>query len=424
LHLELTKPQIEYIETGSQFPAMVAGFGAGKTEAAVFRAIFGLINTANTCNTDQSSEKFYPVRGFYAPTFDLIRVNAWPRFEAILERLGVPFTLQKSPLNRIIIHGIGEILFRSMENPSRIIGYEHCDADVDELDTLKTDDAQDVWRMILARNRQYKPDGSKNTIGVTTTPEGFRFVYRTWKQSPKEGYEIIQAPTESNPYLPEDYIKSLRDMYPSNLLDAYLYGQFVNLQSGSVYSSYDRKVCRSEETIRRGEPLYIGCDFNVMTQAATVYVQRQGIWHGVAELVKMQDTPRMIDKIQNEWQSKGHAIYIYPDASGAATKSVNASISDLALLEEAGFTVRANRANPRVRDRIAAMNAALEYGKVKINPITCPVTADCLEQQTYKNGEPDKSAGHDHQNDATTYPIAYEFPIRKRVADVDFGFAV
>ena len=349
---------------------------------------------------------------------------AWPRFEAILERLGVPFTLQKSPLNRIIIHGIGEILFRSMENPSRIIGYEHCDADVDELDTLKTDDAQDVWRMILARNRQYKPDGSKNTIGVTTTPEGFRFVYRTWKQSPKEGYEIIQAPTESNPYLPEDYIKSLRDMYPSNLLDAYLYGQFVNLQSGSVYSSYDRKVCRSEETIRRGEPLYIGCDFNVMNQAATVYVQRQGIWHGVAELVKMQDTPRMIDKIQNEWQSKGHAIYIYPDASGAATKSVNASISDLALLEEAGFTVRANRANPRVRDRIAAMNAALEYGKVKINPITCPVTADCLEQQTYKNGEPDKSAGHDHQNDATTYPIAYEFPIRKRVADVDFGFAV
>jgi len=424
LHLELTKPQIEYIETESQFPAMVAGFGAGKTEAAVFRAIFGLINTANACNNDQSSEKFYPVRGFYAPTFDLIRVIAWPRFEAILERLGVPFTLQKSPLNRIIIHGVGEILFRSMENPSRIIGYEHCDADVDELDTLKTDDAQDVWRMILARNRQYKPDGSKNTIGVTTTPEGFRFVYRTWKQSPKEGYEIIQAPTESNPYLPDDYIKSLRDMYPSNLLDAYLYGQFVNLQSGSVYSSYDRKVCRSEETIRRGEPLYIGCDFNVMNQAATVYVQRQGIWHGVAELVKMQDTPRMIDKIQNEWQSKGHAIYIYPDASGAATKSVNASISDLALLEEAGFTIRANKANPRIKDRVAAMNAALEYGKVKINPITCPVTADCLEQQTYKNGEPDKSAGHDHQNDATTYPIAFEFPIRKRVADVDFRFAV
>ena len=98
--------------------------------------------------------------------------------------------------------------------------------------------------------------------------------------------------------------------------------------------------------------------------------------------------------------------------------------SDLALLEQAGFTVRANKANPRIKDRVAAMNAALEHGKVKINPVSCPNTADCLEQQTYKNGEPDKSSGHDHQNDATTYPIAFEFPIRKRVADVNFRFAV
>ena len=419
MHVDLTKPQIQYIETEAPFPAMVAGFGAGKTEAAVFRSIFGLIRTANQC------KGFYPIRGFYAPTFDLIRVIAWPRFEGILEKLGIPFTLQKSPLNRIIIHGVGEILFRSMENPSRIIGYEHCDADVDELDTLKTQDAAEVWRMILARNRQYKSDGSKNTIGVTTTPEGFRFVYQTWKQNPKDGYEIIQAPTRSNPYLPDSYIHTLKEMYPSNLLEAYLEGQFVNLQSGTVYSSYDRKVCRSNEVITQGEPLYIGCDFNVMNQAATIFVQRgQKEFHAVAELSKMRDTPDMINTIKERWQSKGHAIYIYPDASGAATKSVNASISDLALLEQAGFTIRANRANPRIKDRVAAMNAALESGNVKVNPIACPIVADCLEQQVYKNGEPDKTGGHDHQNDATTYLIAYEFPIRKPHADVNFAFAV
>lgn len=422
MDIELTGPQIEYLQSEDPFPAMVAGFGAGKTEAAIYRSIIGLIQTANQCST--AEERFKPVRGFYAPTFDLIRVIAWPRFEAVLESLGISYTLQKSPLNRIIIHGVGEILFRSMENPSRIIGYEHCDADVDELDTLKPDDAAEVWRMILARNRQYKPDGSRNTIGVTTTPEGFRFVYHTWKQNPKDGYVIIQAPTESNPYLPDGYVDSLKAMYPSNLLDAYLYGQFVNLQSGTVYSSYDRKICRSDETIRKGEPLYIGCDFNVMNQAATVFVQRQGVWHAVAEMVKMQDTPKMIEAIRDKWQSQGHAIYIYPDASGAANKSVDASISDIALLEQAGFTVRANRANPRIKDRIAAMNAALERGKVKVNPLLCPTVADCLEQQTYKNGEPDKASGHDHQNDATTYPIAYEFPIRRKVADVPFAFAV
>jgi hypothetical protein len=70
------------------------------------------------------------------------------------------------------------------------------------------------------------------------------------------------------------------------------------------------------------------------------------------------------------------------------------------------------------------MNAALENGTVKINAKKCKNVADCLEQQTYKNGEPDKSSGNDHQNDATTYPIAYEFPVVKPVANVRFQFAV
>jgi hypothetical protein len=50
--------------------------------------------------------------------------------------------------------------------------------------------------------------------------------------------------------------------------------------------------------------------------------------------------------------------------------------------------------------------------------------ASCLEQQVYRNGEPDKTSGVDHQNDATTYPIAYEMPILRPVANVDFNFAL
>ena len=49
--------------------------------------------------------------------------------------------------------------------------------------------------------------------------------------------------------------------------------------------------------------------------------------------------------------------------------------------------------------------------------------ANCLEQQAYRNGEPDKTSGNDHQNDATTYPIAYEMPIIKPVSAVKFAFA-
>lgn len=409
-----TVPQFEYIYSTEPYPAFVAGFGAGKTEAAILRSVFGLLNNRGTN------------RGFYEPTYDLIRMIAWPRFEAVLTQLGLPYRLTKSPTNQIEIEGYGTIFFRSMENATRIIGYEHADADIDELDTLKMDDAAHVWRQILSRNRQRKPDGMPNTIGVTTTPEGFRFVYETWKKNPKNGYKIIQAPTYSNPHLPDGYIDSLKDIYPANLLDAYLEGKFVNLISGTVYNSYDRTAHESQETIKDGEPLYIGCDFNVTQQAATIYVQRDGgkVWHAVEELTGMYDTPEMISLIQAKWQSKGHQIYIYPDASGGARKTVNASLSDIALLQQAGFTVRSKKSNPAVRDRVMAMNGALESGRVRINATRCPTVSSCLEQQVYRNGEPDKTSGNDHQNDATTYPIAFEMPIVRPVANVKFDFAL
>ena len=392
------------------FPAFVAGFGAGKTEAAILRSITGLLR-----NPGKN-------RGFYEPTYDLIRMIAWPRFEQILTQLDIPYKLQKTPLNQIDVEGFGTIMFRSMENPQRIVGYEHADADIDELDTLKRDDAAYVWRQVMARNRQRK-DGP-NTIGVTTTPEGFKFVYEQWRKEAKPGYTIIQAPTRSNPHLPEGYIESLQNAYPEHLLDAYLEGRFVNLTSGTVYTSYNRHAHGSDEEIRQGEPLFIGCDFNVTKQAATVYVQRDGgrTWHVVDELVNMYDTPEMIRILHSRYD--GHQVYIYPDASGKSRKTVDASKSDIALLEQAGFFVRVNKRNPMVRDRILAMNAALEAGRVKVNAAKCPVTAECLEQQVYKNGEPDKSNGRDHQNDATTYPIAYEMPVVKPVASVPFKFAL
>ena len=406
-----TLPQYNYMTSEARFPALVAGFGAGKTEAAILRSIFGIISNPGTN------------RGFYEPTYDLIRVIAWPRFEEILTAMGLPYRLQKTPINQITIEGCGSIIFRSMENPNRIVGYEHADADIDELDTLTKANAAHVWRQVIARNRQLKPSGQPNTVGVTTTPEGFRFVYEAWKKNPKPGYEIIQAPTHSNPHLPEGYIQTLRDIYPEQLLTSYLEGQFVNLTQGTVYGAYSRHRCASVETILTGEPLYIGCDFNVTKQCAVIYVKRHEEWHAVEELIDMYDTPEMVRIISEKYA--GHRIYIYPDASGRARKTVNASTSDIALLEQAGFSVRAKKSNPAIKDRVMATNAAFENGLLRINALKCTAVAESFEQLAYdKNGEPDKKSGLDHAIDAATYVIAYEMPIVKPVAHIPINFSV
>jgi len=116
----------------------------------------------------------------------------------------------------------------------------------------------------------------------------------------------------------------------------------------------------------------------------------------------------------------GNPIIVYPDASGASRKSNNASESDLAVLRQAGFSVRVNPANPRVKDRVLAVNKMVHSDGVRryrVNPEGCPELVESLEKQAYdKHGEPDKAGGLDHVIDAAGYFIAYRYPVQHRLA--------
>ncbi len=382
---------------------MVAGFGAGKTHAAVYRAIARKLQ--------------YPAQNvaYYLPTYDLVRNIGFPRFAELLDGLGIQHKINKTDADVVIGPGggWGRVIFRTMDTPERIIGYEVADSLVDELDTLPTEKAREVWNKIISRNRQKKPDGSLNTVAVATTPEGFRFVYERWQKNPAPGYRIIKATTESNAKnLPDGYIQSLRDSYPANLLAAYLDGEFVNLTSGSVYPEFDRGKHASTEAIQAGDTLHIGMDFNVQRMAAVVFVLRGGKPHAVQEYTDVLDTPAMIALLKA--RHEGHSIMVYPDASGKNRKSNSASESDIALLKQARFQVCVNPVNPAVKDRVLAVNQLLARDGLGVNLDRCPMFVEALEKQSYdKNGEPDKSAGLDHINDAGGYFIAYRFPIRK-----------
>jgi len=139
------------------------------------------------------------------------------------------------------------------------------------------------------------------------------------------------------------------------------------------------------------------------------------------ELHGITDTPAMIDTIKSHYP--GHAVIVYPDASGRSRKTVNASLSDLQLLKDAGFRVVVDTTNPAVRDRLTSMNAALLNAngerRYLINTEKCPNYTLCLEQQAYdKNGDPDKQHDLDHLPDAGGYFIAKRFPVIKKSAQM------
>lgn len=413
----LTRPQAQFLQLQSKFRAYVGGFGSGKT----------WVGCTAICADIWAHPKIN--QGYFAPTYPQIRDIFYPTIDEVAHGMGLRIKVNQSNKEVHFYSGTqyrGTTICRSMDAPEQIVGFKIGHALIDELDVMKQEKAQLAWRKIIARMR-YKIDGLKNGIDVTTTPEGFKFVYEQFYKQPQERpevaamYGLIQASTyENEQFLPDDYIPSLLASYPPQLVDAYLNGQFVNLTSGSVYPDFSRGLNHTNEEIYPGEPLHVGLDFNVYNCTAVIFVIRDNKPLALAELTGVRDTPAMSKLLVERYKQQGHHISVYPDASGQNTSSKNAALSDLQILKDAGLTLCVGSTNPAVKDRVAAVNALICNGKgersLKVNTRNCPVFTECLEQQVYdKNGEPDKTAGKDHSPDAGGYCLNFRWPIVKPV---------
>ena len=128
--------------------------------------------------------------------------------------------------------------------------------------------------------------------------------------------------------------------------------------------------------------------------------------HVVDEISGAHDTDALAKEIRSRYPHQ--KVYIYPDASGG-NRSTNATRTDIQILESYGFGNQSPKANPPVRDRVAAVQAALENGKGEIKlhfAQKCTHMIESLELQSYTDkGEPDKDAGYDHMNDALGYLV-------------------
>lgn len=401
MQIPLTDPQADFVFSEAPHPAIVGGLGCGKTKAGTFRAVKLLLEDPGiNC-------------GYYMPTYDLIKLRAMPGVENDLDQLGISYKTNKSDYT-ITAKGFGDIIFRSYDNPNRIIAYEVAHSICDELDTLKKDDAAVVWRKITERNRQ--PSKRQNTLGLVTTPDqGVNgFVYDKWGKNPKKGYELIKAKTSSNPYLPEGYAEQILANYDPILANLYMDGEFVSLTQNKVYHFFDRFKHHTDRTIIPGDYLHIGLDFNIGGCCATVFVIQANNPVGVDEF-SSHDTQ---DFINNLARYKGHSINIYPDSSGKAGRT-NASESDISMIRSAGYTCLYKESNPAIRDRVNAYNALLAHGRLTINTDKMPELTNALEIQGYdKNGDPEKFDSHpsiDDWLDGSGYFIAYKFPIIKPI---------
>ncbi len=410
--IPLTDPQHVFVTTDEPRPALCGGLGSGKSRGGTMRLLYKMSQSPGCSGA------------YYMPTYDLLRLRAIPGIEEDLNMMGLSYSHNKSEYS-ISIEGLGKIIFRSYDNPNRIIAYEVAHSICDELDTLPKDKAAEVWRKINERNRE-RING-QNTIGLVTTPDqGYSgFAYEKWVSKRQDGYLLIKAPTYSNPFLPEDYVEQIRKNYDPKLAEMYIEGDFVSLSDNKVYHYFDRRKHHSNRELTPDDKvIYVSIDFNVGGCCAVVSVIDSGWPVAVDEFVS-NDTYDFVNNLASRYP--GRKIMVYPDATGRKS-STNANRSDIDIIEQAGYTVDAPAANPAIKDRINSVNKLLSHGQVKVNTNKCQYLTNALELQGYdKKGMPEKFDEHPAVDDWTDnfgYFIHRRYPIDRPVASIDVRFAI
>ena len=187
--------------------------------------------------------------------------------------------------------------------------------------------------------------------------------------------------------------------------------------AGRIYYNFDRRLNLSTVKDFDTQVIYTGWDFNIDPMSIVIAVRQGDDLHVIDEIrMYSSNTQEAVAEIRSRYPKS--KIWAYPDPAGSQRKTSAGGHTDITILQNANFIVKAPRAHTPVRDRINAVNSRLcdSTGKRHLFiQAQCKYTIEGLERHTYRQGssQPDKDSGYDHMMDALGYMIDYMFPVTR-----------
>lgn len=394
--MALSPAQKTVSEDTTRFRVVVAGRRFGKTHLSVREICYHA--------REPNKEVWY-----IAPTYKMARQIVWRKLKNRLQDLNWITKTNETELSITLRNG-SIISLKGADNYDSLRGVG--------LDFIVLDEFADIdplaWYETLRPTLSDK-GGRALFIG---TPKGIgNWAYEIYQNSlDNDAWKSYSFTTIDGGRVPELEIEAAKkDLDARTFRQEYL-ATFETF-SGRIYYAFDRN-----ENVRKYEGttpdvVYVGMDFNIDPMSAVVALRHGDTLHIIDEVrLFSSNTQEAVSEIKQRFpRSK---IWVYPDPAGHQRKSSAGGATDITILQNAGWIVKAPRQHTPVRDRINAVNSRLcdttGVRHLFIDP-KCKYTIEGLERQVYKEGssQPDKDGGYDHMNDAIGYMVDYLFPVRR-----------
>ena len=406
--LPLADHQLRLLTSPARRVVLQGGYGSGKTfGGAAFLLAQGWRNGGA------------PVLGV-EPTYRQIEDVMVRRLDALCRsnKIGCRWYPSKK-LFCVLGRAPFNVFCRSAELPENLEGIEASSAWIDEWEHCSVEALQRASsRVRIGRNQR---------IAYTGTAEGFGPAYEWLLAKQATDTELITVGTRANKWLAADYEVDLRGSLGDESFVAEKVDGLRTAKEGRVYSRFSRAIHCRQEPPQRGE-LQLACDFNVgfmhwlmvETNASTksVHVVKELILKGTttdqAAKLALEECRAYLTRRQGVQHSLREVfdmrLKAFCDAAGNS-RSTRSTETDTALLRQAGFNAITSSHNPRIADRVNTVQVAFRDKRVTIDLAGAPTLVRNLENQTYKNGEPDKTGDVDHAIDALGYLLHLQFPI-------------
>lgn len=336
---------MEDVET--KFLHLSAGYGFGKSRTLVYKLL-----QLSKLNAPYSG-------GLVVPSYTDFTRDVKIALEDVFHENNIKAQYHGSEHKYILPWTRGALYVATAEK--KIRGPNWAYAGINELTLISMERYREVIGRVRIKGAKFPQ------IVSSGTPEGLASdYYEAFVEKPLAGSKCLYGDTRENAHnLNDNYIQSLYDTYPKQLIDAYMKGLWVNLAGNRFYFEYDPLKNDAENEPDLNQPFIVAMDFNVDPFTASVWQWDGNVFRGMDEIIleggEGYKTENMITALKLRGYNGKNSI-ICPDPAG---KNRNTSgRTDVEILQSAGYEVKVRAAAPRFRERQVNMNKLFEKGRI------------------------------------------------------------